>query len=90
MKNKKEEENEKIVLSFDITSGQVEKLKKWKKDLPKKKFGTIDFGYTYCFTPNGIGESLIVKRSDEFEIDLTDYGTWQLNKVKKELINNNK
>lgn len=73
MKTKQEQKGG---ISFEITSEQFEKLRAWKNDLPKKKFGAIDFGYTYCFTPTGIGESLVVTRSDGYEINLTDYDMW--------------
>ena len=63
---------------FYLTNEQNDKLKEWMKSLPKpdKPFGTIDFGYTYSFTPTGLGEIIKVKRGDGFEIDLTDYDNW--------------
>lgn len=61
---------------FSLTNEQNETLKKWMKSLPEKQFGAIDFGYTYCFTPNSLGETIIVKRADGFEIDLTDYDSF--------------
>ena len=65
-----------VSISFDMTKDQVDKLEEWKRGLPKKRFGAIDYGYTYCITPTGLGNTLIVKRADGFEINLTDYDMW--------------
>lgn len=64
--------------SFCLTNQQNDRLKEWIKSLPKpeKSFGAVDFGYTYSFTPTGFGETIKVKRTDGFEIDLTDYDCW--------------
>jgi hypothetical protein len=40
-------------------------------------YGAVGGHLTYCFTPNSIGLSLVVKHSGTgAEIDLTDYDAW--------------
>lgn len=62
--------------TFEIEEEQEEKLNEWMKSLPKAKNSTIGGAYTYEFTPTGIGLSLIVRRVDGHEIDLTEYDKW--------------
>jgi hypothetical protein len=40
-------------MEFKLDEGQVKKLRKWQKSI-KKKYGSYG-GYSYKFSPNGIG-----------------------------------
>lgn len=68
-------ENQKT-LSFSLSIEQEKKLEEWKKTLPGYTSATIGGAFTYSFTPNGLGYSLIVYRADGKQIDLTDYASW--------------
>lgn len=40
-------------------------------------YGAVEGHLTYCFSPNSIGEILVVKHAGtKAELDLTDYGSW--------------
>lgn len=39
-------------------------------------YGAVGGELTYCFTPNSIGETFVVKHCGGAEIDLTDYDSW--------------
>jgi len=67
---------EKIGMTFQLTSEQTEKYNKWRKKLKKINFGAIGGGYTFCFTPTGLGDIVKVKRDDGYELDLTDINNW--------------
>lgn len=74
----KEEYNE-VIYDFFITRKQLEKINKWlKKHLKKCKFlkENKKAFLTYCFQPNGIGESVVVKCDCGEELDLTDVSEW--------------
>lgn len=62
--------------TFKLEEDQQKKLKEWMDSLPKAKNATIGGAYSYEFNPTGIGLSLIVKRVDGHEIDLTEYNKW--------------
>jgi hypothetical protein len=63
---------------FTLTKEQEEKYEAWKKTLPKLSqghFGAVGGGYSFEFTPTGIGTIVVAKRADDpkHEIDLTEY-----------------
>lgn len=66
---------------FKINDEQSEKLEDWIINHKEsctyfKNPGAIGGLLDYIFTPNSIGESLVVKCICEEEIDLTDMGNW--------------
>jgi hypothetical protein len=74
-------------MPFTLTSEQNKILQKWveKQDaiVAKKQgksyayYGSTGGGYTYCFTPTGLGTVVAVKNSvTNSQIDLTDYDSW--------------
>lgn len=46
----------------------------WEQGFPYQ--GAIGGGVTYCFTPTSLGEVTIVKYGSDYELNLTDYGSW--------------
>jgi hypothetical protein len=67
---------EKHKMTFELNEEDVVKYEKWYKKLPKKDFGAIGGGTTFCFTPTGLGDIIKVVRDDGYELDLTDYDHW--------------
>ena len=78
---------------FLLSQKQIEKLKEWKKEQDQKVidsqketefgydnlpyYGAIEGGYTYEFTPTGLGCVIKVKNNMTNEvIDLTEYDLW--------------
>jgi hypothetical protein len=66
-------------MEFKLTTKEIEKLNKWKKELPEipvDVFGD-DYQFIYKFRPTGLGISIIVERIyDAKEINLTDFDEW--------------
>jgi hypothetical protein len=66
-------------MEFKLTNKEIDKLNKWKKDLPKipvDVFGD-DYQFIYKFRPTGLGTSIIVERIyDGQSINLTDFDEW--------------
>ena len=73
-------------LNFFLTDEQFEKYDKWRKTLPKKDFGAVGGGYSFCFnlegkivfkfTPTGLGYIVNVISKEGFKVDLTDWDSW--------------
>lgn len=76
---------------YDFSKYQLVKLNKWMKIQDKKVaekqgdkysmsiayYGASGGGYTYCFTPTGLGTVVKVRNGlTKEEIDLTDYDKW--------------
>jgi hypothetical protein len=72
---------------FKIDKDQRETLNKWIKlqdekaayvqDRDEPYYGSISGGYTYSFTPTGLGIIITVVNNITYEkIDLTDYKSW--------------
>lgn len=61
---------------FELSEEQEKKYDEWRKSLPKADYGTIGGGYTFCFTPTGLGDIVKVKRDDGHELDLTESENW--------------
>jgi len=62
--------------NFELTDEQMEKWEEWKETLPKLDeghFGAVGGGYSFEFTPTGIGTLVKAKRADGHEIDLTEW-----------------
>jgi hypothetical protein len=64
-------------MKFELSEKQMAKLKEWQEAI-KAIYG--EYGsYTYCFTPNGLGESVEVICEfvgDEWPLNLTDVDSW--------------
>jgi len=64
-------------MKFELSKKQMIKLKEWQEAI-KTVYG--EYGnYTYCFTPNGLGESVEVICDfvgDEWPLNLTDVDSW--------------
>lgn len=62
--------------TFTLSEEQEKKYKEWHNSLPKADYGTTGGGYTFCFTPTGLGDIVKVKRDDGHELDLTESDKW--------------
>ena len=62
--------------NFTLSEEQEKKYKEWHKSLAKTDYGAIGGGYTFCFTPTGLGDIVKVKRDDGHELDLTEMENW--------------
>jgi hypothetical protein len=64
-------------MKFELSEKQLSELKEWQEAI-HKIYG--DYGsYTYCFTPNGLGESVTVISDfvgDSHPLNLTDIDSW--------------
>ncbi len=61
---------------FELTTEQVEAYEKWESELPElsPEYVTCDSqGITFCFSPTGLGDLVMVARADGYELDLTEY-----------------
>lgn len=63
-------------IKFELSPEQVEKYEKWHKSLKKIDYGTTGGGYSFIFTPTGLGDIVKVRRDDGQEIDLTEEDKW--------------
>lgn len=74
-------------MPFELTKEQQTRLKTWAAEQDKlvaqrqgkdfAYYGACGGGYTYCFTPTGLGTVVHVKNSiTGDEIDLTDFDCW--------------
>lgn len=62
-------------MTFEIKNKELEELNKW-KELIKELYGEYGL-YTYKFTPNGIGDSLVVySHLAKIEKEFTDLDSW--------------
>lgn len=64
------------IMNFTLSEEQVKKYKEWHSSLNKIHYGTIGGGYSFIFTPTGLGEIVKVRRDDGQEIDLTEIDKW--------------
>lgn len=62
--------------TFELNASQEKKLKKWQKSLKKENTGAIGGGYTFSFSPTGLGDVVKVTYLGKHETDLTEYDTW--------------
>jgi len=62
--------------TFELDEDQVKKFEAWDKKLKKLAPATIGGGYTFSFTPTGLGVVVEVERADGKKINLTDYDKW--------------
>lgn len=63
-------------MKFELNEDQIEKYQNWRKKLKKIDYGAIGGGYTFMFTPTGLGDIVKVRRNDCKEIDLTEIDKW--------------
>ena len=63
---------------FELTKSQLKKADKWMKKTEKSSPNlSSEPRFTYCFTPNGIGVSIVlIDIVTNTKIELTDYTTW--------------
>jgi len=61
---------------FELDEDEIKKLEAWNKKLKKLPPATIGGGYTFMFTPTGLGTVVEVERADGKKINLTDYDKW--------------
>lgn len=61
---------------FEITDEEEKKVKDWIESLPPLPTATIGGAYSYEFTPTGLGTTILVKRVDGHELDLTADANW--------------
>lgn len=64
------------MFDFNLSEKQKQKWEDWKKSLPKLEeghFGAVGGGYSFHFTPTGIGTIIKATREDGYEIDLTEW-----------------
>ena len=66
--------------TFVLTAEQHKKYDEWRKEKNKTKgevyVGAIGGAYTFCFTPTGLGDMVVVQCADGTKLDLTDYDLW--------------
>jgi len=66
--------------NFILSAAQYKKYDEWRKEKNKKDgevyVGAIGGAYTFCFTPTGLGDIVVVKCADGTELDLTEYEYW--------------
>ncbi len=67
---------EKIARTFELTEKQYKKFLKWYKKQPKHDYGAIGGGYSFIFTPTGLGHIIKARTDDGNEIDLTEIDKW--------------
>jgi len=80
-------------MKFELTDKQIEKFRQWRKDLEQRMlasdpgldhlgigsvyYGAAGGGYTFSFTPTGLGDCVSVQEAfSKEELNLTDYDTW--------------
>lgn len=65
---------------FTLSAEQNKKYDEWRKEKNKKNgevyVGAIGGAYTFCFSPTGLGDMVVVKCADGTELDLTEYEYW--------------
>lgn len=68
---------------FELDDDEITRFKAWRDEQEEKVskmsrgYGACGGGYTFSFTPTGIGLSVTVKNTvTKEEIDLTDYDSW--------------
>lgn len=66
--------------TFILSANQYKKYDEWRKEKNKKDgevyVGAIGGAYTFCFTPTGLGDMVVVKCADGTQLDLTEYEYW--------------
>lgn len=67
-----------IVINFQLSIEDIEKVDIWKKSLKplEEDINDLKFQFEYIFYPTGLGVIKKVRRVDGKEIDLTDYNLW--------------
>ena len=74
-------------MSFQLIETQDKRFTAWRKEQDRKvkvlqkgkyaNYGACGGGYTYCFTPTGMGTVIVVKNAvTKEQIDLTEYDYW--------------
>ena len=70
---------EKSKMSFELYESQFKKYVEWHEKLEEtnpKYYGAAGGGYSFIFTPTGIGDIVRVRRDEGEELDLTEEDTW--------------
>ena len=70
------EEKEYEEVNFTLSANQHKKYDEWRKEKGEVYVGAIGGAYTFCFTPTGLGDMVVVKCADGTELDLTEYEYW--------------
>ena len=60
-------------MEFRLTREQIQKFQSWSKKFKSEYTGTIGGGFTFSFTPTGLGMVVKVKHFRGEELDLTEY-----------------
>ena len=63
-------------MTFELSETQVEKFNKWRKKLKPIPPAAIGGGFSFTFTPIGIGTVVEVTRIDGKKLDLTEDDKW--------------
>ena len=66
-------------MTFKLDETQFEKYVAWQEKLEEenpKYYGAAGGGYSFIFTPTGLGDIVKVRRDDGEELDLTDMDNW--------------
>ncbi len=64
-------------MKFELTEIELKRFRKFEKKMNKKYPDKINhIGFTFCFTPTGIGDAVIVKTDFGDEENITDFGSW--------------
>jgi len=62
-------------MNFKLEDSQIKKLNKWKEEI-KSRYGKYG-GYTYSFTPTGVGYIVTVKSDlTKAKLDLSEVEKW--------------
>ena len=70
------EEKEYEDKTFILSANQYKKYDEWRKEKGEVYVGAIGGAYTFCFTPTGLGDMVVVKCADGTQLDLTEYEYW--------------
>ena len=70
------EEKEYEDKTFTLSANQYKKYDEWRKEKSEVYVGAIGGAYSFCFTPTGLGDMVVVKCADGTELDLTEYEYW--------------
>ena len=69
-----------VVVDIQLSNGLLFNTIEWRKEKNKKEgevyVGAIGGAYSFCFTPTGLGNMVVVKCADGTELDLTEYEYW--------------
>lgn len=70
------ERNEAYCMNFELSEEQTAKYEAWHKTLKRVDYGAAGGGYSFIFTPTGLGDIIKVRRDDGEELDLTEIEKW--------------